>query len=133
MRAAREARGARRSATAGEDAMAGMIYSLREFRRYTDALAVVAAVGCRLDDEPTLHHHQPIESPGETHESGKIRDPGCGVRLVSRLRSVKGTREAHNRKQTPPRRRLGFTQGSRPSDLGRARREPSSSSATFRT
>lgn len=86
MRAAREARGARRSATAGEDAMADMIYSLREFRRYTDALAVVAAVGCRLDDEPTLHHHQPIESPGETHESGKIRDPGCGVRLVSRLR-----------------------------------------------
>lgn len=53
MRAAREARGARRSATAGEDAMADMIYSLREFRRYTDALAVVAAVGCRLDDEPT--------------------------------------------------------------------------------
>lgn len=46
---------------------------------------------------------------------------------------VKGTHEAHNRKQTPPRRRLGFTQGSRPSDLGRARREPSSSSATFRT
>ena len=53
MRAAREARGARRSATAGEDAMADMIYSLREFRRYTDALAVVTAVGCRLDDEPT--------------------------------------------------------------------------------
>lgn len=46
MRAAREARGARRSATAGEDAMAGMIYSLREFRRYTDALAVVTAVRC---------------------------------------------------------------------------------------
>ena len=44
---ARGARGKGRAevpATAGEDAMAGMIYSLREFRRYTDALAVVTAV-----------------------------------------------------------------------------------------
>ena len=53
------ARGARGKGRAeerdgGEDAMAGMIYSLREFRRYTDALAVVTAVVCRLDDEANI-------------------------------------------------------------------------------